>query len=102
MGSALWKAGEGSSGLPYWASPGWDLGKRPLCIPLIQGRALHRMPTRQVGPALPQATLSHPCPSPEDPGEHLLQAAHRLNNRANLDQQVLLKCANHLLFLSCF
>lgn len=102
MGSALWKAGEGSSGLPSWASPGWDLGKWLLCTPLIQRRALHWTPTPQVGPTLPHTTLSHPCPSPGNPGEHLLQAAHRRNIHANLDQQVLLKCANHLLFLSCF
>lgn len=54
------------------------------------------------GPALPRAMLSHLCPSHGDPGEHLLQAAHCLNIRANVDQQVLLKCVNHLLFLSCF
>lgn len=47
---------------------------------------------------------SHPAPprlcrSHGDPGEHLSQAALLLNIRANLDQQVLPKRANHLLFL---
>lgn len=92
------KAAAGAPALCWpWLDPEWMAAM----LPLFQGRALDRMPP-QAGPALPQATLSHLCPARGDPGEHLLQAAHRLNIRANLDQQVLLKCANHLLFLSCF
>ncbi|XP_019517150.1 PREDICTED: uncharacterized protein LOC109392902 [Hipposideros armiger] len=92
------KAAAGAPALCWpWLDPEWMAA----VLPLFQGRALDRMPP-QAGPVLPQATLSHLCPARGDPGEHLLQAAHRLNIRANLDQQVLLKCANHLLFLSCF
>lgn len=62
----------------------------------------HRWGRSRPGPALagtptPAATLrplfqGPPpglCPSHGDSGEHLLQAAQRLNIRANLDQQVL-------------
>ena len=77
-----------------------------LGAPPFQGRALGlgRMLPAAAGLPSPNPSPSagRLCPSRGDLGEQLLQAAQRLNIRANLDQQVLLKCANHLLFLSCF
>ena len=80
---------------------GQELGAPP-----FQGRALglgRMLPAAEGLPApSPSPSSGRLCPSRGDPGEQLSQAARRLNIRANLDQQVLPKCANHLLFLSWF
>lgn len=77
-----------------------------LGAPPFQGRALglgRMLPAAAGLPSPgPSRSAGRLCPSRGGPAEQLSQAVQRLNTRANLDQQVLPKCANHLLFLSCF
>lgn len=64
----------------------------------------HRIPHRRL-PAERRPTRP-PAPIMEgnlEPGESICHRQHKpLNSRANLDQQVLQECTNHLLFLSFF